>query len=87
MRESKAKPSEEITAFPRGVWVSVPDAGKRYPMGKDWFYQHIKAGTLPFDHYELSPGVTVMDTADIEDYINRCKVPAGKLPGEIKEAV
>ena len=87
MRESKAKPSEEIAAV-RGVWLTIGEAVEKYPLSKDWYYQHMNAGTLPFPWYRLSVGKRVMDSADIENWLfGTCKVPAGSLPGEQKEAV
>ena len=86
MRESKAKPSEEKPSV-RGELISIGEAVERYPLAKDWYYRHMEAGTLPFPWYQLTVGKRFMDTADIENWLSQCKVPAGKLPGEIKEAV
>ena len=86
MRESKAKPSEEKLDV-RGELITILEAVDKYPLGKDWYYNRMDAGTLPFPWYMLSPGKRVMDTADIEAWLNKCKVPVGKLPKENKEAV
>ena len=86
MRESKAKPSGEITAV-RGKLITIGEAVEMYPLAKDWYYRHMEAGTLPFPWYQLSVGKRTMDTADIESWLYKCKVPAGSLPGENKEAV
>ena len=77
MRESKAKPSGADPAA-RGELISIYEAAKRYPLLKNWYYLNIKAKTLPFPHTPLSVGKTVIDTADIEDWIKSRKVPAGK---------
>jgi len=86
MRASKAKPNEANPAV-RGELISIGEAVEKYPLAKDWYYRHMEAGTLPFPWYQLSVGKRFMDTADIEAWIEKCKVPAGKLPGETKEVL
>lgn len=86
MRKSKAKPNEEKSIV-RGELISIGEAVEKTSLGKDWFYRHMEAGTLPFPWFQLSVGKRFMDTADIEDWLSQRKVPAGSLPGEIKEAV
>ena len=82
MRESKAQPHQEKAI--RGELISINEAVKRYRIGRNWMYQHIKAGTLPFPYHKISQRKTFFDTADIEDWIKMRKIPAGTRPGDIK---
>ena len=83
MRESKAKQHVETPVF-RGEPITVREAMKRYRIGKNWMYRHMKAGTLPFPWHPYSERRRFFDTADIEDWINMKKIPAGTRPGDIK---
>ena len=87
MKESKALPSGNEETTVRGKFISIDEAVKKTGLGKDWFYNHMKNGTLPFPWYRLTVGKRLMDSADIEDWLKLCKVPAGSMPGDIKEAV
>ena len=60
MRESKAKPNEGIPVF-RGEPITVLEAEEKYRIGKDWFYRHMRNGTLPFPWFMRSVGNRVMD--------------------------
>jgi len=82
MRESKTKQPAGTPRF-RGKPITVREAEKMYRIGKDWFYKHMNAGTLPFPWQPISEGRRLMDTADIDDWLNLTKVPAGSLPGDI----
>ena len=86
MKMSKAKPQEEKTTV-RGKLISISEAVERYPMKKDWYYNHMKHSTLPIPWYPLSVGKRYLDTADIESWLELRKVPAGSKPGDIKGAV
>jgi predicted DNA-binding transcriptional regulator AlpA len=39
-------------------------------------------GTMPFPWYLKGPGIRQFDSADIDAWVQTCKVPAGKLPGD-----
>ena len=82
MRPSRATAQEEKPV--RGQLISIREAVKRYPLGKDWYYRHMDNGTLPFPWFMLSK--RCMDTADIDDWLRLMKVPAGKMPGDTEEA-
>jgi len=82
MKESKAQQYEEKAI--RGELISVSEAVKKYRIGKNWMYRHMKAGTLPFPWHPYSERKRFFDTADIEDWINMKKIPAGTRPGDIK---
>ena len=86
MRGSKAAPSGNVETV-RGRLISIEEASKKTGLGKDWFYTHMKNGSLPFPWYMLTVGKRFMDSADIEAWLKQCKVPAGSMPGDIKEAV
>jgi len=73
--KSTAKPSGANVA--RGEFISVLEAEKRYPFSKGWIYNRIKADALPFPYTNLSSHKTVIDTADIEDWIKSRKVTPG----------
>ena len=82
MRESKARPTGGIATV-RGKLIPLSKAEEMYPLGRNWFYRHMRAGTLPFPWYQLSVGKRLVDTADIEDWIELKRVPAGSMPGDI----
>jgi len=67
----------------RGRLISISEAVKLYSIKKDFYYSNMKNGTLPFPWYPLAMGKRFVNTADIEEWIEKVKVPAGKFPGEI----
>jgi len=81
MRASKAKTNTDISTV-RGKLISISEAVEKTTLGKDWFYKHMEAGTLPFPWFQLSVGKRVIDTADLDDWLYMLKVPAGKKKGE-----
>ena len=82
----KAAPSGNAETV-RGKLISIEAASKKTGLSKDWFYTHMKNGTLPFPWFMLTVGKRLMDSMDIEDWLKQCKVPAGSMPGDKKEAV
>jgi len=80
MRESKAVPSPRKLV--RGELLNMEQAAKKAGVSDTWIYNRMKDGTLPFPWYMLGPGLRRMDSADIEDWLRSCKVPAGKMPWE-----
>jgi len=87
MARSNAVPTGNEETIVRGKLVSISEAVKKTGLGRDWFYEHMKEGTLPIPWYQLTPGKRLMDSADIDDWMKLCKVPAGSMPGDMKEAV
>jgi predicted DNA-binding transcriptional regulator AlpA len=83
MRESKAEPQKEKPV--RGELLTMAQAAKKIHMSKQWIYLHMLNDTLPFPWFRQSPGKRVIDSADIEDWQRRIKVPVGSVPGDIKE--
>lgn len=66
----------------RGNSLTMEQATKRACMSPRWFYDQMAKGTLPFAYYLLSPGKRVFDSADIDEWLLKSKVLAGKFPGE-----
>lgn len=85
MRKSDAVPQTLDSV--RGKLLTVNEAARITRLGKDWFYNHMKNGTLPFPWYMLTVGKRLMDSADIEDWLRILKVPAASIPGNTKEVV
>jgi hypothetical protein len=86
MRHSEAVPTGEGVLL-RKDSISVEAAAEKYPIGsKDWYYQHMRNGTLPFPWWQFSAGKRVMRISDIENHISRRMVPAAKKPGYKEEA-
>lgn len=79
---SETIPLEEKPA--RGGFISISEAEERYPLGRDWYYKHMKKGTLPFPWYPLSIGKRYVKISDIEAWLNQREVPAGTVSGNIK---
>jgi predicted DNA-binding transcriptional regulator AlpA len=63
----------------RGALITIEEASEITRKGKDWFYEHMTAGTLPFPWF-LIDGARVMDAADVDDWLGVIKVPAGTRP-------
>ena len=78
MKENKVKPHGESDL------ISVSEVVKKYRLGRNWLYNGIKTGTLPFGHVKYSPRKIFFFISGIEDWINMRKIPAGTRPGDIK---
>ena len=83
MREGK-KPAEPDKPV-RGTLLTVKEAAEYIHAGKDSIYNLLRAGKLPFPFYRLLCGIRI-DSADLDEWLLICKVPAGNAPGKIKEA-
>ena len=83
MKEKKPIPYEFKSV--RGALISISEASTITGLGKDWFYQHMAAGTLPFPWF-LNGGKRLMDAADIDEWVAMIKIPAAKRPGDKKGA-
>jgi predicted DNA-binding transcriptional regulator AlpA len=81
MRGSKAVPQDEKPV--RGELISMSEAAKRTGLSKRWIYYHMKLNTLPFPWFKNSIGKRFIDSADIDDYLRRCKILPGNFPGKI----
>ena len=66
----------------RGELLNMADAAQKAGVSSSWLYERMKAGELPFAWLMLGPGMRRIDSADIEDWLRSCKVPAGKMPWE-----
>ena len=81
MRESKAKPNAEKPV--RGEVMTVKEVSKYTRLSKEWIYNHMKNGTLPFEWFMQGPGKRVIDSADVDDWMRSIKIPVGVKPGSI----
>lgn len=77
MRRSKAVPCKLRSV--RSVLINISKAAEITNHGKDWFYDNMNAGTLPFRWFML--GERCMDSADIDDWIKQNEIPPGKRLG------
>ena len=82
--KNDAAPTGENDNLIRGRYMSVFEASKITGIKKDFFYNHIKKGTLPFPWYSIYPGKKTVNITDIVEWMERCKVPAFSTPGDIK---
>ena len=80
VEESKAKPKPHEES----ELISVSEAVKKYRLGRNWLYNGVKTGTLPFDHVKYSQRKIYFNIHDIESWIKLRKIPAGTRPGDIK---
>jgi predicted DNA-binding transcriptional regulator AlpA len=85
MRNSDAVPQNLKTI--RGKLITVEEAVNVTRLGKDWFYRHMKNGTLPFPWFRLSTAKRVIDSADLNDWLNVLKIPVGIKPGNKRGGV
>jgi excisionase family DNA binding protein len=81
MRKSEAKPQKEKSI--RGELMTVEEVSKKTRLSKEWIYKHMKNGTLPFPWFMPSPGKRLIDSADVEDWQQSTKIPAGVIPGSV----
>jgi excisionase family DNA binding protein len=79
MRESKAVPQQEKPV--RDQLVTIDEGAQYIRMGKTTLYDCIKRGDIPF--FRPARGKILLDTADLDDWLRRSKVPAGTVPGNI----
>jgi len=87
MKENKAVSPEKAEPVVRGRLITIEEAAEMTSLGKDWFYQNMKNGTLPFPWYRLTVGKRFMDSWDIECWMKLRKVPAASLPGDLEEVL
>jgi len=83
LRQSNAVP--QVLKSVRGQLLSVDEAVKITRLGKDWYYRHMRNGTLPFKWFLLDAGKRFMDSADISDWLEKKEVPAATKPKDKKE--
>jgi predicted DNA-binding transcriptional regulator AlpA len=80
MRKSDAVPPDVKLKSVRGQLITINEASKITRLGKDWFYRHMKNGTLPFPWRMQSVCNRVIDSADLDDWLNVIKIPVGRKP-------
>ena len=61
----------------RGELIGVKEAARRLHISASWIYDQKRKMALPFDYFQPSPGKIFFDSADIDDYLLRCRIPAG----------
>ena len=82
MRGSNTVPQKEKPV--NGKLLSMKEAAEKSGMSTKWIYARMKEGTLPFPWYMASAGKRLIDSDDIENWLRRIKIPAGKMPGDIQ---
>jgi len=80
MRKSGAAPDREKPV--RGELLNVKQAIKRAGVSRGWLYDRMKEGTLHFPWFLKAGGKRQIDSADIDDWLRGCKIPAGAMPWE-----
>jgi len=81
MKKEKAIPYEFKSV--RGALISISEASKVTGLGKDWFYERMKNGTLPFPWF-TNGSKRLMDAADVDEWLSTIKIPAAQKPGDRK---
>jgi len=61
----------------RGEIINVKEAARRLHISPSWIYDQRRKMALPFDYFQPTPGNYFFDSADIDDYFLRCRIPAG----------
>ena len=74
MEMETAKVTEQIPV--RGKLVGMKEASERIFMGKTWIYENMRKNTLPFPWFMLASGKRAFDSADLDDWLLKRKVPA-----------
>jgi predicted DNA-binding transcriptional regulator AlpA len=62
--------------MPRGKWLTVKEQAENTGLCESWIYHHKEAGTLPWDVHPRGRK-WVADSADIDDWIEATRIPAG----------
>jgi excisionase family DNA binding protein len=78
VKESKAVPQEKPV---RGQLLTIDEAVQYIRMGKTTLYDCVNHARIPF--FRPSRGKILFDTADLDDWLRKSKVPAGTVPGNI----
>ncbi|MDR3341823.1 MAG: helix-turn-helix domain-containing protein, partial [Treponema sp.] len=69
---------KEVNRAIRGEALSVREAAKRAYISKSKLYDLMKMGQLPFPYIMIGPKKRVIDSVDIEDWLNKLKIPVGR---------
>ena len=76
----------------RGELINVKEAARRLKLSPSWLYTQRRKMALPFDYFQPSSGRIFFDSADIDDYLLQCRIPAAgvliqdhKQKGECQE--
>jgi excisionase family DNA binding protein len=65
----------------RGELVTVNEAIKYTRLGRTSLYESINKGYIRY--FRPKKGKILFDTADLDDYLSKCEVPASTTPGNI----
>jgi predicted DNA-binding transcriptional regulator AlpA len=76
--------AKEVVTPVRGKLLTLNEAAEKIAMSSKWIYARMKEGNLPFPWYLLSSGKRAIDSADIDDWLSICKIPAGGGEGDEK---
>ena len=72
MDKKKAVPQEKPV---RGELLTIEEAAKYIRLGKTSLYHCINKGDIPY--FNPPMGKMMVDSADLDDWLHRSKIPAG----------
>ncbi|ULQ59214.1 helix-turn-helix domain-containing protein [Brucepastera parasyntrophica] len=68
---------QEKSHKPKGKLLTPPKAAEKIGVSDETIRQWVKEGVCPFPHY-LIGGWARFDPSDIDEYLDRVYIPAGK---------
>jgi len=78
-KAGKEQPAESPV---RGKLLGVKQTVEKTGLSRSWICNKIVSGNLPFPYFLTAGGKRQFDSADIDDWLRSCKVPAGGMPWE-----
>jgi predicted DNA-binding transcriptional regulator AlpA len=78
--EESPKPQDQGNAgkLPRGQWLTVKEMAKKSGLAVPTVYHMIETRTLPWPCFPVAATKKVADSADIDDWLMKIRIPAGK---------
>jgi predicted DNA-binding transcriptional regulator AlpA len=63
---------------PRGKWLTPEEMAKKAGLSVSWVYKAIRKGTCPWDVFPVTATKKIADSADIDEWLEKNKMPAGE---------
>jgi predicted DNA-binding transcriptional regulator AlpA len=78
--EESPKPQEQGKPgkLPRGQWLDVKGMAEKVGIAVPTVYHMIETRTLPWPCYPVTATKKVADSADINEWLEKIRIPAGK---------
>jgi hypothetical protein len=64
----------------RGELLTVEEVSKHLHVSTRWIERNMNNGTFPLDWYPISVRKRCIDSADVQDFLQKIRVSAGTVP-------